>query len=327
MANQVTLTFAGREEPLVQSMDNAGRATEVMAVRVTDAANASGERLDYLSSQSSLLSGGIGDIGGAITTAFGEETAIGQFGAKMEEASAIVTGFTGLMDLGVFATNNFKVASAASAVQTGVTSAATKVWAGVQWLLNTALLASPITWIIVGIVALIAVVVLIATKTDWFSKAWRASWGWIKSAAGNTWDYLKKIPGWLGTAFGKVADFITRPFRAGFNAIARAWNNTVGRLSFTFPSWIPGIGGNGFSVPNLPTFHSGGVVGGVRGTPQVALLQAGERVSSIAPDGGGGGWIPIGSDGSRLGDALVEAVAEAVRKRGGRPEVIGVRVS
>jgi hypothetical protein len=323
MANQVTLTFAGKEQPLVQSMDRVGQSSDVMAVRISDAANSSGERLDYLSSQSSLLSGGIGDIGGAITTAFGEDTAIGQFGAKMEEASAVVTGFTGLMDLGVFATNNFKIASMASAVQTGVTSAATKVWAGMQWLLNTALLASPITWIVLGIIALVAVIVLIATKTDWFSRAWRASWRWIKDAASNTWDYMKKIPGWIGTAFAKVADFISRPYRTAFNMIARAWNNTVGRLSFTFPSWIPGIGGNGFSVPNLPTFHSGGVVGGVRGTPQVALLQAGERVSSVSTGGGASGTTVV-ADGPVM-SALVGALATEIRRLGGRPENIGLR--
>ena len=323
MANQVTLTFAGKEQPLVQSMDRVGQSSDVMAVRISDAANSSGERLDYLSSQSSLLSGGIGDIGGAITTAFGEDTAIGAFGAKMEEASAVVTGFTGLMDLGVFATNNFKIASAASAVQTGITSAATKVWAGVQWLLNTALLASPITWIVLGIIALVAVIVLIATKTDWFSRAWRASWGWIKSAASNTMDFIKKIPGWTGAAFSKVADFISRPYRAAFNAIARAWNNTIGGLSFTFPAWIPGIGGNGFSVPNLPTFHSGGVVGGVRGTPQVALLQAGERVSSVTT-GGGGGSTTVVADGPVMA-ALGGALATEIRRLGGRPENIGLR--
>lgn len=326
MANQVTLTFAGKEQQLVQSMDRVGGASDVMAVRITDAANSSGEKLDYLSSQSSLLSGGIGDIGGAITTAFGEDTAIGAFGAKMEEASAVVTGFTGVMDLGVFATNNFKVASAASAVQTGITSAATKVWAGVQWLLNTALLASPITWIVIGIIALVAVIVLIAKKTDWFSKAWGAAWKWIQRAASNTWDYLKRIPGWLGSAFSRVADFISRPFRSAFNMIARAWNSTVGRLSFTFPAWIPGIGGNGFSVPNLPTFHSGGTVPGVKGTPTVALLRAGEEVSTGGGTSSGGGeWTPINL--GDVGDILLPIIARAVNRRGGSMAQLGIRVA
>jgi hypothetical protein len=316
MANQVTLTFAGKSQDLEQSMDRAGAGAETMAVRISDATNASAERFDHLSSQSSLLSGGIGDVGGALTTAFGENTAIGEFGAKMESASAVVMGFTGLMDLGVFATNNFKLASAASAVQTGVTSAATKAAAAAQWLMNTALLASPITWIVIGIVALIAVIVLIATKTDWFQKGWKAAWGWIKDAASNTWDFIKKIPGWLGDAFGKIANFITLPFRAGFNAVAKAWNNTIGQLSWTVPGWVPFIGGNSISVPHLPTFHAGGIVPGVVGTPTVALLQAGERVGSIASSGGGA-VLEIRSSGSALDDLLVEILSRAARRSGG----------
>jgi hypothetical protein len=324
MANQVTLTFAGKSEPLEQSLDKAGRAAEVMAVRVTDATNASGERFDHLSAQSSLLSGGIGDIGGALTTAFGEDTAIGAFGAKMEEASAVVTGFTGVMDLGVFATNNFKIASAASAVQTGVTATATKVAAAAQWLMNTALLASPITWIVIGIVALIAVIVLIAKKTDWFSQAWRASWKWIKSAAQSSWDFIKKIPGWIGTAFSKVAGFITAPYRFAFNQIAKAWNNTIGRLSWTVPGWIPGFGGNTVSVPHLPTFHAGGVVPGVRGRPTMVMAQGGERIPSLASNvGGGGATVYVRGDG--VLDVIIAAIAERVEQRGGSSRVLGIR--
>lgn len=326
MSNQVTLTFAGKTQELETSLDRAGQATEVMAVRMSDATNASAERFDHLSAQSSLLSGGIGDIGGALTTAFGDDTAIGQFGAKMEEASAIVTGFTGIMDLGVFATNNFRLGTLASTVQTKAAAVGTKAYAAAQWLMNTALFASPITWIVIGIVALIAVIVLIARKTDWFSQAWRASWKWIKSAASNTWDFIKKIPGWTGQAFSKIASFITAPYKAAFNGISRAWNRTVGGLSFTVPSWVPFIGGNGFSVPHLPTFHAGGVVPGVAGTPTMALLQAGERVTNVA-GAGGGGAVTIGSDGSKLGDALVDLIAAAVRKRGGRPADLGLKAA
>jgi hypothetical protein len=324
MPNQVTLTFAGNSQPLATEFDKAGKAAEVMAVRVTDATNASGERFDHLSAQSSLLSGGIGDVGGALTEAFGENTAIGAFGAKMESASAVVTGFTGVMDLGVFATNNFKLASAASAVQTGVTSAATKAAAAAQWLMNTALLASPITWIVVGIVALIAVIVLIARKTDWFSQAWRASWKWIRSAASNTWDFIKKIPGWIGSAFSRVAGYISAPYRAAFNMISRAWNNTIGRLSWTVPGWIPGFGGNTISVPHLPTFHSGGVVPGVRGRPTMVMAQAGERVASLAGNVGDQG-AAVYVRGDAVLDTLIGAIKERVQARGGSANVLGIR--
>lgn len=172
-----------------------------------------------------------------------------------------------------------------------------------QWAWNVAQLASPTTWIILAIVALIAVIVLIATKTDWFSKAWRASWDWIKKAASSAWDFIKKIPGWIGTAFAKVADFITAPFRFAFNKIADLWNNTIGALHFSLPDWIPGIGGKSIDVPNIPKFHSGGVVPGMPGQEVLAILQAGETVTPAgrsAPRGGGRGGtlkvIVVGGD-------------------------------
>lgn len=325
MANQVTLTFAGRTEPLEQSMDRAGAGAEVMAVRITQATNAGAERFDHLSSQSSLLSGGIGDIGGALTTAFGDDTAIGQFGAKMEEASAIVTGFTGVMDLGVFMSNNFSIAQTRQALATARATIVTKATTAAQWALNLAMRANPIGLVITAITLLVAAVVLIARRTDFFSTAWRIAWGGVKTAAVNTWDYLKRIPGWISTAFSRISAYITAPFRSAFNAVARAWNNTIGRLSWTVPGWVPVIGGNSISVPNLPTFHAGGVVPGVPGTPTVAMLLAGERVSSTASSGGGDGVV-IGSDGSRMGDLLVDLIATTMRSsRGGRASALGIR--
>ncbi len=187
-----------------------------------------------------------------------------------------------------------------------------------QWAWNAAQLASPVTWIILAIVALVAVIVLIATKTDWFQRAWRASWGWIKDAAANTWDFLKKIPGWLGTAFSVVAKAITAPFRAAFNFIADAWNHTIGSLSWSVPGWVPFIGGNTINVPNLPKFHSGGVVPGAPGSEQLAILQAGETVTPA----GAAPALVIRSGGAALDDLLVEVLSRAVRDRGGNVQVV-----
>lgn len=319
MPNQVKLTFAGDDAPLKRSFDDVGRASEVMAVRVTDATNSAGEKFDYLSSQSSLLSGGIGDIGGALTEAFGEDNPIGAFGAQMEKASAIIMGFTGLMDLAVFATNNLKLATLAKA-------GADRIAAAAQWLMNAAQLASPTTWIIIAIVALIAVIVLIATKTKWFSTAWRAAWDWIKRAASNTWDFLKKIPGWIGSAFRTVANVLTAPFRFAFNAIARLWNNTIGQLSWSVPSWVPFIGGNTISVPKLPTFHVGGVVPGPVGAPVPILALGGEEVRSPAASRGAGGGEWVSVDAGAVGDALLKVIAQAVANKGGRVSHLGVQV-
>jgi hypothetical protein len=186
-----------------------------------------------------------------------------------------------------------------------------------QWAWNLAQLASPTTWIIAGVLLLVGVIVLIATKTDWFQKLWKVSWSWIKDAASNTWDFLKKIPGWIGSAFSTIARVITAPFRIAFNFIADAWNNTVGSLRFTFPGWVPGIGGSSISVPHIPKFHSGGTVPGVPGSESLAMLQAGEQITSAANSRGGNTVIELRSSGTALDDLLVELLSKAIRNRGG----------
>lgn len=187
----------------------------------------------------------------------------------------------------------------------------------VQWAWNIALTANPIGLIIAGIVLLIGVIVLIATKTTWFQDAWKASWGWIKRTAVDVWDWLKALPGKIGSAFISISNFISAPFKKAFNYISDAWNNTIGKLSWTVPSWIPGIGGNNISVPKLPKFHQGGIVPGSPGQEVMAILQAGEKVT---PAGQSGAVVlEVHSDGGRFSGLLVEVLKEAIRVRGGDP--------
>jgi phage-related protein len=49
-------------------------------------------------------------------------------------------------------------------------------------------------------------------------------------------------------------------YKGIFNSIASLWNNTIGKLSFKVPSWVPGLGGKGFSVPSIPMLAEGGIV-------------------------------------------------------------------
>jgi len=75
-----------------------------------------------------------------------------------------------------------------------------------------------------------------------------------------------------------LGEALLKPFKAAWNGVASLWNANVGSLSFSVPDWVPGIGGNGFDMPNLPKFHTGGVVPGRPGEEVFAVLQAGERV-------------------------------------------------
>src|SRR5690606_23711452 len=248
--------------------------------------------------------------------------AIGKFGLSALKATGRIIALTA-------ATVAHRVASMA-------VRAATIAWTAVQWLLNVALTANPIGIIIVAIAALIAIIVLIATKTTWFQDLWNAIWGVIGEPVKAVWNWIKKnwplllaiitgpiglavlfivknwdkivsafkaavkfvkdawragidwvmgkarklgefildIPGRIKSGFSRLKDIILAPFRAAFNAVSRAWNSTIGSLSWSVPSWVPGIGGNTISAPRLPEFHRGGVMPG--SGEGLAVLQGGE---------------------------------------------------
>ncbi|MEU8264911.1 phage tail tape measure protein [Micromonospora sp. NPDC048999] len=67
-----------------------------------------------------------------------------------------------------------------------------KVWTAVQTVLNLALWTSPITWIVLAVIALVAIIVIIATKTDWFQKAWSWAWDKIKAGIAFVWNWIKQ---------------------------------------------------------------------------------------------------------------------------------------
>ena len=62
----------------------------------------------------------------------------------------------------------------------GILGAAIGIVTAAQWAWNAALAVSPVTWIIIGIVALVAIIVLVATKTRFFQTIWNAVWGFMK---------------------------------------------------------------------------------------------------------------------------------------------------
>lgn len=78
---------------------------------------------------------------------------------------------------------------------------ATAVATAAQWLWNVALSANPIGLVIIGIAALVAAIVWVATKTTWFQTAWKY-----------TWDFLKMVGRWFA---GPFTDF----FKAAWDLI------------------------------------------------------------------------------------------------------------
>lgn len=208
---------------------------------------------------------------------------IGQF---IVDNTGLVMGLAGVL-LGLALA--VKLAAAGIAIYNGITTvvrAATMAWAGVQWLLNAALSANPIGIVVVLIAALIAALVYAWNNSETFRSVVIGVWNAVKNAVSSAVTGVigfvtRLISGFrsaastIGSIFSSVGRAISAPFIAAFNAIKSMWNNTVGRISFTIPSWVPIVGGRGFSMPR---FHTGGVVPGAPGQEVMAILQAGETV-------------------------------------------------
>lgn len=84
----------------------------------------------------------------------------------------------------------------------------------------------------------------------------------------DVWGVIKQIVTGVKSIMEGVVNALIAPFKAAFNGIARAWNNTIGKFSFTVPSWVPGLGGSGFSMPDIPYLADGGIVTG----PTLAMI-------------------------------------------------------
>jgi len=168
-----------------------------------------------------------------------------------------------------------------------------------------AILASPIILIVAGIIALGAAIVVAYKKFEPFRKIVDGVFGAIK------W--------WIDNVTIPAIEALVSVFKTAFNAIARLWNNTIGKLSFDIPSWVPGVGGKGFSVPNIPMLANGGIVT----SPTLALIgEAGPE--AVVPldryNGGGGMNITVNaglvSSPDQVGQQIIEAIQKAQRRSG-----------
>ena len=98
----------------------------------------------------------------------------------------------------------------------------------------------------------------------------------VKNFVTNTFNTIKDS---VGSIFSNIGNAVTAPFKAAFNAVAGFWNNTIGKLSFKAPDWVPGIGGKGFEMPKLPMLAAGGVATG----PIMAMIGEGREDEAILP--------------------------------------------
>jgi hypothetical protein len=250
---------------------------------------------------------------------------------------------------------------AAAVVLTNAAMAAWAAVSAVTAAINAVTAASfTALWVATGavvIIAIIAALVALQVKFDIFGKAidgikvgFNAVWGaikyvfdWVKNNwplllavltgpfgwalafvikfKDDIWHFLGVMKTGIGTIMGGVADVIFGPFKTAFNAIAKLWNNTVGKLSFKVPGWVPGIGGNGFDVPDIPMLAEGGIVT----SPTLAMIGEGNGPEAVIPLSklgsmgfGGGAGITVNVNGGDP-NAVVAALRTYMFRNGPLP--------
>lgn len=179
------------------------------------------------------------------------------------------------------------------------------------WAINAAMAASPITWIILGISAIIAGIVLLINHIGEVGQFFQATWDAICQGAQAVWDFIvgifSNMANFFGSIFGGaweavknvfstggqifmgIVDGITNAFRTIVNAIITGINHVVA-IPFNaingFLSFLKGIDILGIKpfdwvgtidVPQIPLLAQGGFANGATGAiigengPEVVL--------------------------------------------------------
>ena len=171
---------------------------------------------------------------------------------------------------------------------------------------NIAMALNPFSLIAIAVVGLGGLLVAAYKKFEPFKTVVDAVFGGIKY--------------WINNVTIPAIKTMLDVFKTVFNGIASAWNNTVGKISFEIPKWVPGLGGKGFDMPNIPMLANGGIVT----SPTLALIgEAGpEAVIPLSQMGNTGGGMNITvnaglvSTPDQIGQQIIEAIQRAQRRSG-----------
>lgn len=155
------------------------------------------------------------------------------------------------------ATVYLKALYAKDAIVKGASTVATGLQTAAQWALNSAFLACPLTWIIIGIVALVAVFILLWNKCEgfrnffinmwvkikeglqtfnlWITTAmqtdWTASFGALGAIMNSFFATVGSIWNAIKTIFQGIVDFVTGVFTGNWS---QAWQGVVDIFSGIF---------------------------------------------------------------------------------------------
>lgn len=179
-------------------------------------------------------------LSGVAMALWGRRTALAGTYAKATAASQWL--LNAAITAGAWARNTAMLAGFLA--KQALIAAATKAWTAAQWLLNVAMSMNPIGLVILAVVALIAIIALLWTKSAAFRNFWIAVWGAIKTHALAVWRDVKAraLAFWSWTT-GAAAGIRSR-FVGAWNAVKNgagiAWNWIRTKVT-GFYNWITSL--------------------------------------------------------------------------------------
>lgn len=166
----------------------------------------------------SLILGGVAAIVGGMALAFGPVAA-----AIALAVGGIVALVIGIKDL---ITNGYSMQGVLM-----VLAGAVAVVVGVIWAFNAALLANPITWIVIAIMALVAVFVILWNECEGFRNFWINLWEQAKVLFAAFIDSCQPLFDAIGRAFKElwalievIWGYVVIAFKAAWEAIKAVWD-------------------------------------------------------------------------------------------------------
>ncbi|MFJ6073712.1 hypothetical protein ACIQFU_23195 [Streptomyces sp. NPDC093065] len=111
-----------------------------------------------------------------------------------------------------------------------------RLWTLGVWAFNAAMAANPITLIIIGIVALVAIVVYCYNKFGWFREGVQAAWAGIRAGGKAVLDWVrgpfvgfwtKTLPDGFKSGWGKIKSGVLFPVRDYFTKTIPGWGSTL----------------------------------------------------------------------------------------------------
>ena len=113
-----------------------------------------------------------------------------------------------------------RVATLAHAAAQRIAAAATRLWAAAQWVLNAAMRANPIVWVVTALGVLAAAVVVAYQRVAWFRSLVDTVWRGLQAAAQAVWSAVQPVLTSLARVVGTI---LVIAFRLLLNTAKIVW--------------------------------------------------------------------------------------------------------